>query len=66
MVKNESGVDRIIRAVAGIALVAAAFLLEANGFTVALYVVGIVLIVTAMTGFCLLYKIFGIDTNRKK
>ncbi|MDP1884247.1 MAG: DUF2892 domain-containing protein [Candidatus Moranbacteria bacterium] len=66
MVKNESGADRIIRAVVGIALVAAAFLLEANGFTATLYAVGVVLILTAITGFCALYKVFGIDTGRKK
>lgn len=65
MAKNESGTDRIVRAIAGIALVAAAFLLDASRFTVASYVVGVVLIFTAITGFCALYKVFGIDTSKK-
>ncbi|MFA5993679.1 MAG: DUF2892 domain-containing protein [Parcubacteria group bacterium] len=65
MARNESGLDRIIRLVVGLILIALAFGLGANSFTVVLYVAGIVALVTAATGFCALYKVFGINTNKK-
>lgn len=65
MKKNEGGIDRIVRAIVGSIFIAAAFLLDANGLTVVFYFVGVVFIVTAITGFCALYKISGIDTSKK-
>jgi predicted phage tail protein len=65
MAKNEGGVDRIVRAIVGAVLIIAAFFLAANGLTVLFYVVGVMFVITAMTGFCALYKIPGIDTSKK-
>jgi len=62
--QNESDLDKKIRLVVGIvALILAMFVLTGTMQTVA-YVVGIVAIVTGLTGFCLLYKIFGISTKK--
>ena len=65
MKKNEGGIDRIVRAIVGIVLITAAFLLDANGLTVVFYFVGVAFIITAITGFCAFYKITGIDTRKK-
>lgn len=63
--KNESGLDRSLRAV----LAGALFVLGASVFTgalsVAAYVLAAVMLLTAVTGFCPLYKLFGIDTAKK-
>ncbi len=64
MKTNESAVDRIIRAVLGIALLAAG-LLTAGPIKWVLLVLAAVALITAVTGFCLLYKLFGINTNKK-
>ena len=63
MTRNESSLDRILRLVAGAALV----LLMLTGVVTgvlgwALLVVGAILLVTAATGFCPLYALFGIRT----
>jgi len=63
MKRNESDSDRIVRAVLGVALVGGG-LLVGGWAALALYVVAAVLLFTAATGFCLLYRLFGIDTCR--
>ena len=63
MTTNESGVDRIIRLVLAVALVAGAW---AAGFGsvlgIVLLVLAAVLVVTAAVGFCPLYRVFGLST----
>lgn len=65
MTRNENKIDRTVRAIVGLILIAAAFGLDANGLTVVFYFVGVVSIITALTGFCAFYKIFNINTNKK-
>ncbi len=63
MTKNEGDLDRIVRAVAGVALLSAAFMLGVGtAVQVVLGVVGAVLLVTAAAGFCPLYALFGVRT----
>lgn len=63
MKANEGTVDRIIRAVAGIAALLGAFALGSGTLGFApLLVVGAILLVTAAVGFCPLYRVFGINT----
>lgn len=66
---NESPLDRVVRFVLGGGLAAYGLLgldgLQGNTAGVVTAVVGGVFIFTAATGFCALYKLFGIDTNRK-
>lgn len=61
MKRNESNVDRIIRVALGVVLAGVGI---GVGGTVAivLYILAAVMLVTAITGFCPLYKLFGIDT----
>lgn len=63
MQTNEGTIDRIIRAVAGIALIVGALALGITSVGgIILLVVGAVLAVTAATGFCPLYRVFGLST----
>ena len=63
---NESYVDRIIRAIAGVILL---FLgLSGNltgGLAILADVVGLVLFATGVIGFCPLYTVFKINTLKK-
>ena len=63
MKANEGTVDRIIRAVVGVAALLGAFAIGSGSVAfVLLLVVGAVLLVTAAVGFCPLYRVFGINT----
>lgn len=59
--KNESSVDRILRVVLGLALLAG-FFLNADGSYRWLYLIGIVPLVTGLIGSCPIYSIFGMST----
>lgn len=62
--KNESGLDRAVRAILAVAF----FVLGAYIFTGVLsiiaYVLAVIMLITAITGFCLLYKLLGINTAK--
>ncbi len=66
---NESPVDRLIRAILGIVLlvVSISYLgaFKGNALGIVIFVISLVLLFTAATGFCLLYKVFGISTLKK-
>lgn len=60
MTANVGGIDRTLRIVVGIALVAMFFVLEGPARSVGL--VGLVALFTGISGFCPLYKMIGINT----
>ena len=63
MVRNEGTVDRVVRVVLGVLLIAAwAFGWLTGTPAVVLGVLGIVLVGTGAVGFCALYKVFGVST----
>jgi hypothetical protein len=66
--KNESTPDRVIRLVVGAGLVvlslAALGLTSGSVLGIIAAVVGAVLLFTAVTGTCLLYKLFGMNTAK--
>jgi ABC-type uncharacterized transport system permease subunit len=66
--KNESAVDRVIRTVLGAGLIAVSFtslsLTSGKPLGIVAAVIGGVLLFTAATGSCLLYKPFHIRTNK--
>lgn len=64
MYTNESMMDRWVRAIIGIILLYVAYAMLMGWMQTIVYVVGIVLIVTAITGFCLLYKLIGVNTKK--
>ena len=67
MKANESGTDRVIRFILGIILLVLGWaVLHNNVLGVILDIIGIILIITAITGFCLLYSVLGINTKKEK
>ncbi len=66
MKTNESGLDRIIRVIAGVALLALYFTqVITGGLGIVAVVLGAVLVITGAVGFCPLYGLFNIRTNKK-
>lgn len=58
MMKNEGGLDRILRVVLGLVLLSLVFL----GPQTPWGWVGLVPLITGLVGFCPLYKIVGLNT----
>jgi len=65
MKANESGLDRIIRVVAGIVLLALYFLGTVTGAVGIVFIVlGAILLLTGVVGFCPLYALLKFRTNK--
>jgi len=65
MKANESGLDRLIRVVLGIALLALNFGgVVTGGFGIVLVVVGALALLTGILGFCPLYAVLKIHTHK--
>ena len=58
---NEGTIDRALRVIVGLALIAA-FFLTSGGSYHWLYLIGIVPLVTGMVGTCPLYSVLGMST----
>ena len=56
---NESTIDRIIRAVLGLVLLGLGIFFVHGWVGIVLDILGVVLLFTAATGFCLIYRLFG-------
>lgn len=65
MTKNVGGIDRILRIVIGLALIAG-FFLNPEGSYRWLYLIGIVPLATGLMSSCLLYRLVGINTCKMK
>jgi uncharacterized membrane protein len=63
MKQNEGTIDRIIRFILGLVLIYFGFSMQFNTVGIILTVIGIVLIFTAVTGFCALYTLLKISTK---
>ncbi len=61
-IQNESQQDRMIRLVLGVVLALAGYFFFSGTIQIVVYVLSVIALVTGLTGFCLLYKIFGIKT----
>jgi len=61
---NEGKVDRIVRAVLGVVALLIAFLAVDGVAQIVLWVIGGILLLTAASGFCLLYLPFRFSTKR--
>ncbi len=65
MERNQAGMDRVLRGVAAVAAVDAVVAVGPTSWAgITLAVVAVVLGATAATGFCPLYRLFGISTCR--
>lgn len=67
MKRNEASWDRILRVVIA-ALIAALIIMGIieGTWAIVLGIVGGILLITALTGFCALYALFGIRTGKRK
>ncbi|MCV2393542.1 DUF2892 domain-containing protein [Actinotalea sp. M2MS4P-6] len=64
MTANMGTTDRIVRAVAGVALVVAAFVAGIGSVLgIVLAVLAVVMLATSAVSFCPLYKVFGLSTR---
>lgn len=62
MARNESKLDRIVRAVSGVALIGAGVAVGGGALSVVLYALAGILLVTAAVGFCPLYALLHLNT----
>jgi hypothetical protein len=60
MKANVGGIDRTLRILAGIALLALVFVLEGDARWLGL--IGLVPLATGLTGYCPAYALFGLST----
>ncbi|MFA5948543.1 MAG: DUF2892 domain-containing protein [Candidatus Gracilibacteria bacterium] len=65
MQKNEGTVDRIIRAIIALALISAGYFYLTGVLAIIAFVVGAIMFVTVLTGYCALYQLLGISTIKK-
>jgi hypothetical protein len=63
--RNENQTDRVIRFILGIILAILGYTIFNGVAQIVVYVLAFIAIFTSVTGFCLLYKLFGINTNKK-
>ena len=67
--RNEGTADRIVRAVIGLILLWVGLWplagLQAAVLGIIVALIGLVLVITAITGFCLIYRIIGVSTVKK-
>jgi uncharacterized membrane protein HdeD (DUF308 family) len=63
MKPNEGTTDRLIRLIVGVVLIVIGWpVLGNNTLGIILDVVGVLLLISGITGFCTVYKILGINT----
>lgn len=62
MTKNEGNLDRIIRIVAGAALLVAGFGFASGALAIVLAALGFIFVATGLAGWCPLYALFGVST----
>ena len=63
MKRNEGSTDRIVRVILGIVLIIIGWPVLGNSVLgVVLDVIGVILLITAITGFCTIYRLLGINT----
>lgn len=61
MEKNEGNLDRMIRVLLGLALIAYALLMPTASLAVIAWI-GVIPLVTGLIGWCPIYRIFGMNT----
>lgn len=62
--KNVGSIDRIIRAVLGVVLIAGFFMYPDAGWKWFSMIIGLVLLFTSVMSSCLIYSILGMNTNK--
>jgi hypothetical protein len=65
MKQNVGTADRIIRAIFGVAALLVAIFITSGVWTILLYVISAILLVTALIGICPLYMLLHLSTKKK-
>ena len=63
---NEHNIDRIVRFVAGLALILGAMFVLSTPWNLIAYILGAVFIVTGVIGFCPIYSVLHMSTAGKQ
>ncbi len=63
---NEGSLDRLLRVLLSVIIVSGAYYWLSGTLQIVLYVLGVILLGTAFTGYCALYTLAGIDTLQKR
>ena len=61
---NEGKVDRIVRAILGVIVLLIAFFAVGGAAQIVLWIIGGILLLTAASGYCLLYLPFRFSTKK--
>jgi len=64
--KNESNLDRAVRVILALILFLVAWFYISGSLRIILFVLASIIIFTAISGFCGLYKVLGINTCKIK
>ena len=59
---NQNKPERVLRLLVSLVLIPAPLLLEQNTYTIILGAVGAILLFNAVSGTCMTYKMFGVNT----
>jgi ABC-type bacteriocin/lantibiotic exporter with double-glycine peptidase domain len=62
---NEGMTDRVIRVILSVVFFLVGYLMFIGLWQIVFYVLGLISLVTGITGFCAIYKIFGWSANKK-
>jgi hypothetical protein len=65
MTRNEGTADRVIRILLGIILLYLATAVLRGTLALIFGIIAVILLITGVTGFCLLYKLLGMNTLKK-
>ena len=63
---NLAGWDRLLRIACGSFLLFLSYFLVSGWWTLPAYILGAIMLITGLTGFCVFYELFGISTVKKK
>ena len=64
-IPNEGNVDTIIRIIVGLVLILISVFATLNPTVKVIFIIiGVVALITGLTGFCLVYKLLGISTRK--
>lgn len=61
---NVGGVDRIVRAIIGVALIAAFFMYPDMTWKYVSLIIGLILLFTSVMSSCMIYSVLGMSTNK--
>ena len=59
---NQNKPERVLRLLVSLVLIPAPLLLEQNTYTIIIGAVGAILLLNAVSGTCMTYKMFGVNT----